>query len=329
MAVYTTVDDTALNIFLAAHDIGEVLSFAGIAEGVENSNYLLRTSKGHFILTLYEKRVNVDDLPFFIELMTHLSAAGINCPLPLAARDGQILHELAGRPCALFSFLDGTFSRFPNRIKCHALGASLAELHIKAQGLSRRRANALGPASWTPLLHSIGSDANILAEGLQKSITTRLEQILSDWPTELPHGIIHADLFPNNVLFVGDRLSGLIDFYFACEDILAYDIGICLNSWCFEVDGSFNMTKSRALIQGYETVRRLSVAEKKAIPILTAGSAMRFFLTRLYDWIHTPKDALVSPKDPMEYWAILRFHHSVFGVSSYGLDLSSPDGEML
>ncbi len=321
MAVYTIVDDTALNKFLAAHDIGEVLSFAGIAEGVENSNYLLRTTKSHYILTLYEKRVNVDDLPFFIELMTHLSAAGMNCPLPVVARDGQILHELAGRPCALFSFLDGTFSRFPNRVKCEALGASLAELHVKAQGVSRHRTNALGPASWTPLLQSIGSDANILAEGMQQTIATRLEQILSDWPSDLPHGIIHADLFPNNVLFVGDRLTGLIDFYFACEDILAYDIGICLNSWCFEADGSFNRTKSSALIQGYESVRPLSFAEKQAIPILAAGSAMRFFLTRLYDWIHTPKDALVSPKDPMEYWAILGFHHSVSGVSAYGLDL--------
>ena len=328
MAVYTTVDDTELSRFLAAYDIGEVLSFAAIAEGVENSNYLLRTANAHFILTLYEKRVDADDLPFFIELMTHLSAAGMNCPLPVAARDGQILHELARRPCALFSFLDGTFSRFPNWTKCHALGASLAELHVKAQGVSRHRTNALGPASWRPLLRSIGSDANILADGMHRTITTRLEQILSKWPSDLPHGIIHADLFPNNVLFVGDRLTGLIDFYFACEDILAYDIGICMNSWCFEADGSFNMTKSRALIQGYESVRRLSVEEKKAIPVLAAGSAMRFFLTRLYDWLHTPKGALVSPKDPMEYWAILRFHQSVSGVSAYGLDLSPLDGEM-
>ena len=327
MAVYTTVDDSALNEFLIAYDIGEILSFAGIVEGVENSNYLLRTTKAHFILTLYEKRVDTVDLPFFIELMTHLSATGMNCPVPVAARDGQVLHQLAGRTCAIFSFLDGTFSRFPNLLKCRALGASLAELHIKSQGVSRHRAIALGPASWTPLLHSIGADADILAKGMHDTITARLQQILMDWPTDLPHGIIHADLFPNNVLFVGDKLTGLIDFYFACEDILAYDIGICLNSWCFEADGSFNMTKSNALIQGYESVRHLSTAEKQAIPVLAAGSAMRFFLTRLYDWIHTPKDAFVSPKDPMEYWTILRFHQSVSGISAYGLDWSSPHGE--
>jgi homoserine kinase type II len=324
MAVYTTVDDTALTSFLEAYDVGEVLSFAGIAEGVENSNYLLRTSTANFILTLYEKRVDANDLPFFIELMTHLSAAGMNCPLPVAARDGSILHELMGRPCALFSFLDGTFSRYPNREKCRALGASLAELHVNASGVKRRRPNALGPASWKPLLASIGTDADILGQGMYAAVTERLAQILNAWPSDLPQGIIHADLFPNNVLFVGDKLTGLIDFYFACDDIFAYDIGICLNSWCFEADGSFNLTKSRALMHGYQSIRPLSDAETAAIPVLAAGSAMRFFLTRLYDWIHTPKDALVSPKDPMEYWAILRFHQSVSGASAYGLDMAPP-----
>lgn len=320
MAVYTTVDDLTLAAFLSAYDLGNVLSFAGIAEGVENSNYLLRTDKAHYILTLYEKRVEADDLPFFMEVMTHLASKGMSCPLPVAARDGSILQELMGRPCAVFSFLDGTSSRYPNREKCRALGTSLAEMHLHASGVTRRRPNALGPQSWQQLLDSVGARADEIAPSMQAMAQTRLSSILAAWPQDLPQGVIHADLFPNNVLFIGDQLTGLIDFYFACDDILAYDIGICLNSWCFEADGSFNMTKSRSLIRGYQAVRPLSDAEIAAIPVLAAGSAMRFFLTRLYDWLHTPKDALVSPKDPMEYWSILRFHQSVSGVGAYGFD---------
>jgi homoserine kinase type II len=320
MAVYTTVDDHELNTFLAAYDLGNVLSFAGIAEGVENSNYLLRTDKAHYILTLYEKRVNADDLPFFIELMTHLAVSGMDCPLPVPARDGGILQELVGRPCAVFSFLDGTSSRYPNRNKCLAVGGALARMHRAAKRLKRTRQNALGPTSWQPLLNSVGNRANEIAPGMQSLVQDRLDQILATWPKDLPQGVIHADLFPNNVLFMGDRLTGIIDFYFACADLLAYDLAICLNSWCFDADGSFNITKSRALIRGYQDVRPLSRAEIGAVPVLCAGSAMRFFLTRLYDWLHTPADALVSPKDPMEYWAILRFHQSVSGPGGYGFD---------
>lgn len=321
MAVYTEVDDITLAEFLSHYDIGSPVSFAGIAEGVENSNYLLRTEKAHFILTLYEKRVNADDLPFFIGLMEHLAGKGMKCPLPVAARDGSVLAELMGRPCAIFTFLDGTSSRYPNRAKCRNVGAVLAQMHINAQDVSRLRTNALGLASWKPLLDSVGDHANELGENMLAQVEERLGHITRNWPDNLPRGIIHADLFPNNVLFMGDDLTGLIDFYFACEGILAYDIGICLNSWCFESDGSFNMTKSRALINGYQSVRRLGDDEISNIPLLAAGSAMRFFLTRLYDWMNTPADALVSPKDPMEYWSILRFHQSVSGSGAYGFDL--------
>jgi len=320
MAVYTTVDDIALATFLSAYDLGDILSFAGIAEGVENSNYLLRTTKAHYILTLYEKRVDVDDLPFFMELMTHLASKGMNCPLPVASRDGRILQQLEGRPCAIFSFLDGTSSRYPNREKCQALGQSLAEFHLNANSITQSRQNALGPASWKPLLDSVGKRVDEIAPQMQSMVKDQLNSILDAWPQNLPRGIIHADLFPNNVLFIGDTLTGVIDFYFACEDILAYDLGICLNSWCFDADGSFNLTKSRSLINGYQAVRPLNEREIAAVPVLAAGSAMRFFLTRLYDWLHTPKDALVSPKDPMEYWGILRFHQSVSGFGAYGFD---------
>ena len=318
MAVYTTVDDLTLATFLSAYDLGDVRSFAGIAEGVENSNYLLRTTKAHYILTLYEKRVDANDLPFFMDLMTHLASKGMRCPLPVAARDGNILRELMGRPCAIFSFLDGTSSGYPNREKCKALGQSLAVLHLNATDITRNRQNALGPASWQPLLDIVGHRADEVGPNMQNMAQNQLSSILVKWPKDLPRGIIHADLFPNNVLFINDTLTGVIDFYFACEDILAYDIGICLNSWCFEADGSFNLTKSRSLIHGYQAVRPLSEAEIAAIPVLAAGSAMRFFLTRLYDWLNTPKHALVSPKDPMEYWAILRFHQSVSGAGAYG-----------
>ena len=216
--------------------------------------------------------------------------------------------------------MDGTSSRYPNREKCKALGQSLAELHLNATGIIRSRQNALGPVSWQPLLDSVGQRANEIFPNMRNIAQDQLNSILDAWPRGLPRGIIHADLFPNNVLFIGDNLTGVIDFYFACEDILAYDLGICLNSWCFETDGSFNLTKSRSLIRGYQAVRSLSEAEIAAIPVLAAGSAMRFFLTRLYDWLHTPKGALVSPKNPMEYWTILRFHQSVSGAVAYGFD---------
>ena len=321
MAVYTNVDDAALGTFLEAYDLGTVLSFAGIAEGVENSNYLLRTDRAHYILTLYEKRVERSDLPYFIEVMEVLATSGLNCPLPVPARDGSVLQELAGRPCAVFTFLDGTWSRFPNREKCAELGRTLAHMHLNCAPVTRRRPNALGPDAWLPLLESIGDKAEVVGAGMKDAIRDRLDSILDAWPSDLPRGVIHADLFPNNVLFIGDSLTGVIDFYFACDDILAYDLGICMNSWCFEPDGSFNLTKSRAMLKAYQSVRPLSEVETEAIPILAAGSAMRFFLTRLYDWINTPADALVSPKDPMEYWSILRFHQSVSGTTAYGIGL--------
>ncbi len=321
MAVYTTVDDIALSKFLQYYDLGKVLSFAGIAEGVENSNYLLRTDQANYILTLFEKRVDPTDLPFFIELMETLATAGISCPLPVAAMDGTILRVLEGRPCVIFNFLDGAWSRFPNKAKCWELGTVLATMHLEAAAVTRHRPNTLGPLAWKPLFSLVQGQVESLGVGMEQQIQDKLDAIIQNWPTGLPEGVIHADLFPNNVLFIGDKLTGVIDFYFACVDILAYDLGICLNSWCFEADGTFNLTKSRAMLKAYDQVRPLSEAEFKAIPVLAAGSAMRFFLTRLYDWIHTPTNALVSPKDPMEYWSILRFHQSVSGTAAYGIDL--------
>ncbi len=319
MAVYTYIEDDALADFLSLYDIGNLLSFAGIAEGVENSNFLLRTDKNNFILTLYEKRVNADDLPFFIGLMEHLSAAGLNCPLPIADKSGKILQTLAERPAAMVSFLDGTSQRYPNVAKCRALGQTLAQFHVKSEGFTITRKNALGPKDWAPLLASVDTIPENLPAGLLDEAKERLDDITANWPSTLPTGFIHADLFPNNALFVGDVLTGVIDFYFACHDILAYDLAICLNSWCFDADGSFNITKSAALIEGYQQVRKLLPDEIDALPHLSSGAAMRFFLTRLYDWINTPSDALVKPLNPMEYWQKLRFHSKASSAGAYGL----------
>ena len=319
MAVYTYIEDEALSQFLSQYDIGRLLSFAGIAEGVENSNYLLRTDQHNYILTLYEKRVNADDLPFFIGLMRFLSESGYPCPVPITDKKGQILQQLAGRPAAMVSFLDGTSQRFPNSKKCRALGKALARFHLDSKGFNITRENALGPQGWQPLLNSVSSLPDDFPPQLLSEASSRLNELLRSWPEYLPTGFIHADLFPNNALFVGDELTGVIDFYFACNDILAYDLAICLNSWCFDSDGSFNVTKSAALIEGYTQERPLEQAEKDALPLLCSGAAMRFFLTRLYDWMNTPADALVKPLNPMEYWQKLRFHHKASSAAAYGL----------
>lgn len=319
MAVYTDVSDEDLEAFVALYDIGDTLALKGIAEGVENSNFLLHTTAGYFILTLYEKRVDPADLPFFLELMRHLAARGISCPQPVAARSGAMLGELAGRPAAIISFLDGMWVRRPKRVHCAALGEALARFHLAGADFSGRRRNTLSVDSWRPLLSASLDQADTVVEGLGAELTAELDHLESRWPTGLPSGVIHADLFPDNVFFIGERLSGLIDFYFACTDAFAYDVAICLNAWCFEPDLSFNVTKARALLNGYRQVRDFTAAEFDALPLLARGSALRFLLTRLHDWLRVPPGALVTPKDPREYLRKLRFHQGVSTASDYGL----------
>lgn len=319
MAVYTDVSDEDLEAFVALYDIGDTLALKGIAEGVENSNFLLHTTTGYFILTLYEKRVDPADLPFFLELMRHLAARGISCPQPVAARSGAMLGELAGRPAAIISFLDGMWVRRPKRVHCAALGEALARFHLAGADFAGRRRNTLSVDSWRPLLAGSIDQADTVAEGLGAELTAELDHLESRWPSGLPAGVIHADLFPDNVFFIGERLSGLIDFYFACTDAFAYDVAICLNAWCFEPDLSFNVTKARALLNGYRQVRDFTAAEFDALPLLARGSALRFLLTRLHDWLRVPPGALVTPKDPREYLRKLRFHQGVATASDYGL----------
>lgn len=320
MAVYTEVSDEELQAFLREYEIGEMLSLKGIAEGVENSNYVLHTSTGYYILTLYEKRVNPEDLPFFLGLMEHLADAGISCPVPIKGRDGSALRKLCGRPAAIISFLDGLWPKRIHPWHCQRLGAALAELHLAGKSFQIRRENALSLAGWRGLVAACEGRADEIEPGLAGLIRQELEFLEVNWPRDLPEGVIHADLFPDNVFFVGDNLSGVIDFYFACNDSLAYELAVCLNAWCFESDAStFNATKARMLLQSYQGVRALSEAELVALPILARGSALRFLLTRLYDILNHPPGAYVTPKDPKEYCRKLRFHQLVKGSGAYGL----------
>ena len=319
MAVYTDVSDEELSTFLAKYGIGNLLSFKGIAEGVENTNYFVQTSEGNFILTLYEKRVNPKDLPFFLELMVHLSKKDISCPIPIRQESGKYLDLLANRPAVIVSFLEGMWIRRPQAHHCTALGETLAGLHLAAKNFDMRRSNSLSIESWKELFNKIRDHADKFHDGLKNEIERELENIEVSWPRDLPEGIIHADLFPDNVFFLDDRLSGLIDFYFACNDYWAYDLAICMNSWCFEPDHSFNVTKARALVEGYRKIRNLGDDELDALATLARGSAMRFLLTRLHDWQNVPPGALVRPKDPMEYIRKLRFHQTIKTPSDYGL----------
>jgi homoserine kinase type II len=316
MAVYTEVSDAELEAFLQDYDIGSPESFKGIAEGVENTNYVLTTTRGQYMVTLYEKRVDPKDLPFFLGLMDHLAERGINCPRPIHGRDGNALRTLAGRPAAVTSFLQGMWPRRMTVKHCGPVGEALAALHLAGRDFAIKRPNALSVGGWRPVF---GGSRQHIDKALESELLAELDFFDANWPKALPDGVIHADLFNDNVFFLHDRLSGIIDFYFACNDFLAYDVAICLNAWCFEPDNAFNATKARALLQGYDKVRRLNDDERRALPTLARGSALRFMLTRLYDWVHTPPGALVKRKDPNEYLAKLRFHRGVTSLADYGL----------
>ena len=319
MAVYTEVTDDALAAFLADYDIGTAVAFRGITEGVENSNYSLRTTGGDFILTLYEKRVDPTELPWFLGLMEHLAGRGVVCPQPVRGRDGAALRRLAGRHAAITTFLPGVWPRRVRVEHCGPVGAALASLHKAGADYAPTRPNALGPTGWSPLLDKARSRADEVQPGLAAELDGALSGILGAWPKGLPVGHIHADMFPDNVFFLGETLSGLIDFYFAATDTLAYDVAVCLNAWCFEADFSYNITKGRALLTAYEAIRPLSPAEKAALPVLCQGAAIRFLLTRLYDWLNTPDGALVTRKDPLEYLRRLRFHLRARDEHAYGI----------
>jgi homoserine kinase type II len=319
MAVYTDISEEELSVYLKDYDIGETLSYKGIAEGSENSNFLLHTSGGVYILTLYEKRVDRAELPFFLGLMQHLAQKGISCPLPVMRRDGALIGELAGRPAAIITFLEGVWMRRPTATHCREVGRALAEMHVAGADFPVHRQNRLSVDGWKELWDKARPMADTYEPGLVAEIDAEFAAFERGWPTDLPTGVIHADLFPDNVFFLGNSLSGLIDFYFACNDLFAYDLATCLNAWCFEKDHSFNQTKARALLSGYQSVRPLQEAERLALPLLARGSALRFMLTRLYDWLTIPDGALVQKRDPMEFIRRLRFHRHIGSAAEYGL----------
>ncbi len=319
MAVYTDVSFEELETLLRDYDMGQPLSFKGIAEGVENSNFYLQTDRGAFFLTLYEKRVSEADLPFFLGLMEHLAARGIACPQPIRRRDGGQWSTLNGRPAALVTFLNGLSLKRPEAVHCAAAGAALARLHAAGGDFAIRRANALGPAGWGDLVEKTAAGADGIEAGLRALIADSHREIVARWPAGLAAGVIHADLFPDNVLFMNASVSGLIDFYFACNDAYAYDVAVMLNAWCFENDGGFNVTKSASLIGAYARERALTDAEIAALPVLCAGAALRFLLTRLFDRLNPDPHALVRPKDPRDFSRRLRFHRRVKSATEYGL----------
>ncbi|MCZ6482986.1 MAG: homoserine kinase [Alphaproteobacteria bacterium] len=320
MAVYTEVSDEELEEFLSQYDLGGLVSFKGIAEGVENSNYLLGTGTGTYILTLYEKRVHRDDLPYFLGLMEHLAGQGIACPTPIRGSDGRALRELCSRPAAIISFLEGVWPRRVQPRHCALLGDTMARMHLAGASFEGERVNALSIKGWRRLFRQVEARADEVRPDLAAEIAGELAHLEAHWPRDLPAGIVHADLFPDNVFFLADKLSGLIDFYFACNDFFAYDLAICLNAWCFETDRSFNITKARQMLSAYREVRPFSDTELEALPLLARGSALRFLLTRLYDWLNHPDGAWVKPKDPLEYLQKLRFHQGITGAGAYGLE---------
>lgn len=306
MAVYTHVDPDELAALVARYDIGTVVSCKGIAEGVENSNYLLETTGGRFILTLYEKRVKADDLPFFVDLLDHLARAGCAVPAMIHDQGGAAIQHIAGRSACVIQFLPGISLTHPTPAQCAAAGAALGAMHRALADYGGARDNSMGRHHWRAIAAAAG-DLDSVLPGLQAEVEAELDWLDAHWPVGLPRHVIHADLFPDNVLMLGETVTGLIDFYFAATDFRAYDVAITHAAWCFSDDGKrCDQGRASALMRGYLSEVALSDAERAALPLLARGASLRFLLTRAHDWIHTPADALVTRKDPSPFLERLR-----------------------
>ena len=319
MAVYTTLSAAQLAALIGEYDVGDLVSAKGIAEGVSNSNWLIETTQARFILTMYEARVDTGDLPFFLGLLDHLAAKGSPVPRTIHDRAGAAFRMIDGKAVALIEFLPGVSVDAPSAEQARAVGRSLAGIHLNTTDFAQQRPNGMGMAAWLELFDGCGSGLATIDPALPGIVAEELAFLGSAWPQDLPRGVIHADLFPDNVLLLDDRVSGLIDFYFACTDISAYDLAVTHAAWSFRKDGTFLPEIGAALLAGYLEVRRLSDAELAALPVLARGAALRFMATRSYDWLHTPADALVMRKDPMDFARRLNFYREygpyVFGHS--------------
>ena len=320
MAVYTKISKKELNNFLNNYDLGKIKKFIGIKEGIENTNYLLQTEKNKFILTIYEKRVDIKDLPFFIGLMTNLYNSNFKCPKPIINNNGNYISEILGKKAAVVSFLEGSAKKILSPENCYDVGIETAKFHKITKDLSLKRQNNLSLNYWSKLFAKVEKDCSKVHKNLPNIIKISLKEIKKNWPKKLPSGIIHADLFPDNIFFKNEKFTGIIDFYFSCYDYYCFEIAVCLNALCF--DGvkenlSFNVTKARQFIKGYTSVRKLNVDEKKSLKVLAQGASMRFLLTRVFDYLNLSKGAIVTVKDPIEYLKRLEFHNSVKSFEDY------------
>lgn len=318
MAVYTHITEDDLKTHLTRFDLGELLSFEGISEGVENTNYKLETTAGRFILTLFEKRADAEELPFYITFMEFAREQGVPAPLAAPAKSGEKIVALNGKPSVITTFLEGVWSKEPTVAQCAALGEMLAKLHAAGRKFSLRRKNTMALFAWKSLILACLEGADRIGNNLGDTLQGELDFLEKNWPKYLQKGAVHADLFPDNVFFLGDEISGVIDFYFSCTDAFAYDLMLTLNAWCFDRHGAFFQDKAAALLKAYHAKRPLPPLEVKSLSFFGRAAAVRIIATRLYDWLNPVEGALVKPKDPLEHVRILKFHQAVKSAADYG-----------
>ena len=320
MAVYTKLEKEEIDNFFSKYNLGKIYDYHGIKEGIENTNYLIKSEKGKFILTLYEKRVDASDLPFFMGLMRNLNDSKFKCPEPIINRNGNYISEIKNKKAAVVSFVEGSAKKKLSPNNCYEIGVETARMHKITQNIKGKRPNTLSLNSWSNIYSKIETECSNIDKTLSYTIKNSLAEINKNWPKNLPSGIIHADLFQDNIFFKNDKFSGFIDFYFSCYDFYGFEIAICINALCF--DGykenlSFNATKAKKFIDGYSSIKNLDEKEKMNLKVLSQGAAMRFLLTRVFDYINLRKGAIVAIKDPMEYLKRLEFHNNVKNYNDY------------